>query len=197
MCDFQKAFFFALLCIFLCKRSRHSCSKRYATSQWKFISASGTVGDCSSTSRCVFKAPKLKRRKKFIQAQDNANLEKIKKLRNVVKEIKKDNIQEFYNEERQKREKETTAWKVILYNDDIHNFTYVTDIIVKVIGQISKAKAHTITVEAHSTGQALILSTWRSQAERYCEELQKNGLTVSIIHESQLKEKKKGPDAGS
>ncbi|GAB68864.1 ATP-dependent Clp protease adaptor protein ClpS containing protein [Plasmodium cynomolgi strain B] len=157
MCHFQKAFFFALLCIFLCKRSIHSCSKRYATRQWKFISASGTVGDRSSTSRCVFKAPKLKGRKKFIQAQDNANLEKIKKL----------------------------------------SFTYVTDIIVKVIGQISKAKAHTITVEAHSTGQALILSTWRSQAERYCEELQKNGLTVSIIHESQLKEKKKGLDAGS
>ncbi|SCO75278.1 ATP-dependent Clp protease adaptor protein ClpS, putative [Plasmodium vivax] len=196
MCDFQKAFFFALLCIFLCKRSTHSCSKRFATRQWKFISASGTVGDRSIAGRCVFKAPKaapslypfflfpcqLKGRKNFIQ--------------NVVKEIKKDNIKEFYSEERQKREKETTAWKVILYNDDIHNFTYVTDMIVKVIGQISKAKAHTITVEAHSTGQALILSTWRSQAERYCEELQKNGLTVSIIHESQLKEKKKGPDAG-
>ncbi|CAG9472053.1 unnamed protein product [Plasmodium vivax] len=196
MCDFQKAFFFALLCIFLCKRSTHSCSKRFATRQWKFISASGTVGDRSIAGRCVFKAPKLKGRKNFIQAQDNSNLEKIKKLRNVVKEIKKDNIKEFYSEERQKREKETTAWKVILYNDDIHNFTYVTDMIVKVIGQISKAKAHTITVEAHSTGQALILSTWRSQAERYCEELQKNGLTVSIIHESQLKEKKKGPDAG-
>ncbi|SBT47757.1 ATP-dependent Clp protease adaptor protein ClpS, putative [Plasmodium ovale wallikeri] len=144
--------------------------------------------------------------------------------RNVVKEIKKENIREFYDEEKLKREKETTAWKVILYNDDIHNFTYVTDVIVKVIGQISKAKAHTITVEAHSTGQALILSTWKARAEKYCEgnasfgtfsvhvrihlhkyivaihcdrrsslyyaELQKNGLTVSIIHESQLKGKK-------
>ncbi|SBO21031.1 ATP-dependent Clp protease adaptor protein ClpS, putative [Plasmodium knowlesi strain H] len=198
MCGFQKALFFTLLCIFLCKRSTFSCRKRYATRQWKFISASTTVGDHSgSISRCVFKAPKLKGRKKLIQAQDNSNLEKIKKLRNVVKEIKKDNIKEFYSEEKQKREKETTAWKVILYNDDIHNFTYVTDVIVKVIGQISKAKAHTITVEAHSTGQALILSTWRTQAEKYCEELQKNGLTVSIIHESQLKEKKKDSNAGS
>lgn len=49
------------------------------------------------------------------------------------------------------------------------SFTYVTDVIVKVIGYISKAKAHTITVEAHSTGQALILSTWKAKAEMYCE----------------------------
>ncbi|KJP88174.1 hypothetical protein AK88_02121 [Plasmodium fragile] len=184
MCDFQKAFFFVLLYIFLYKRSTYSCCKRYATGQWKFISASGTVGDRRSSSRCVFKAPKLKGRKKFIQAQDNANLEKIKKLRNVVKEIKKDNAKEFYDEERQKREKETTAWKVILYNDDIHNFTYVTDVIVKVIGQISKAKAHTITVEAHSTGQALVLSTWRSQAERYCEGNNVNMDTYVLMHKN-------------
>ncbi|SBS90393.1 ATP-dependent Clp protease adaptor protein ClpS, putative [Plasmodium malariae] len=168
-----------------------------------------------------FRTSQIKKNKNIIQSKQNANLEEIKKLRQVIKEIKKDNIEEFYDEEKKKREKETTAWKVILYNDDIHNFTYVTDVIVKVIGQISKAKAHTITVEAHSTGQALILSTWKSKAEKYCEgniimdtyldirtyvyddvfknincthsyfiELQKNGLTVSIIHESQLKSKK-------
>ncbi|ETW17225.1 hypothetical protein PFFVO_04050 [Plasmodium falciparum Vietnam Oak-Knoll (FVO)] len=105
---------------------------------------------------------------------------------NVIKEIKKDNIKEADEHEKKEREKETSAWKVILYNDDIHNFTYVTDVIVKVVGQISKAKAHTITVEAHSTGQALILSTWKSKAEKYCQ-----GNTHTFIKLYIKKKKKK------
>ncbi|GAW83406.1 ATP-dependent Clp protease adaptor protein ClpS [Plasmodium gonderi] len=197
MHNYSKTFLFVLLCIFLCKRSTRSYSINYITRYCKFINTSQKIRNTSNTSRHVFKDNKLKRRNIIIEAQNNENLEKVKKLRNVIKEIKKDNIKEFYDEEKEKREKETTAWKVILYNDDIHNFTYVTDVIVKVVGQISKAKAHTITVEAHSTGQALILSTWRSKAEKYCEELQKNGLTVSIIHESQLKDKKRNPDKNS
>lgn len=131
-----------------------------------------------------------KKREFSIYTIENGSLEKIKKLRKVVSEIKRENLQEIDEIEKKKREQETTAWKVILYNDDIHTFTYVADSIVEVIGQISKAKAHTITVEAHGNGQALILSTWKSQAEKYCEQLQKRGLTVSIIHESQLKQKK-------
>ncbi|SBT82364.1 ATP-dependent Clp protease adapter protein ClpS, putative [Plasmodium ovale] len=182
-----KTFFCVLLCILFCKSSS-SYNKKYANDKWNFINL-GKVQTING-SRFVHQPEELKKKKKSIEAKQNTNLEKIKKLRNVVKEIKKENIREFYDEEKLKREKETTAWKVILYNDDIHNFTYVTDVIVKVIGQISKAKAHTITVEAHSTGQALILSTWKARAEKYCEELQKNGLTVSIIHESQLKGKK-------
>ncbi|SBS88183.1 ATP-dependent Clp protease adaptor protein ClpS, putative [Plasmodium ovale curtisi] len=175
-----------------------SYNKKYANDKWNFINL-GKVQTING-HRFVHQPEELKKKKKSIEAKQNTNLEKIKKLRNVIKEIKKENIGEFYDEEKLKREKETTAWKVILYNDDIHNFTYVTDVIVKVIGQISKAKAHTITVEAHSTGQALILSTWRAQAEKYCEgnasfELQKNGLTVSIIHESQLKGKKNQDNA--
>ncbi|SCQ16842.1 ATP-dependent Clp protease adapter protein ClpS, putative [Plasmodium ovale] len=183
-----KTFFCVLLCILFCKSSS-SYNKKYANDKWNFINL-GKVQTING-HRFVHQPEELK----SIEAKQNTNLEKIKKLRNVIKEIKKENIGEFYDEEKLKREKETTAWKVILYNDDIHNFTYVTDVIVKVIGQISKAKAHTITVEAHSTGQALILSTWRAQAEKYCEELQKNGLTVSIIHESQLKGKKNQDNA--
>ncbi|ETW47613.1 hypothetical protein PFMALIP_04306 [Plasmodium falciparum MaliPS096_E11] len=104
-----------------------------------------------------------------------------KKTKNVIKEIKKDNIKEADEHEKKEREKETSAWKVILYNDDIHNFTYVTDVIVKVVGQISKAKAHTITVEAHSTGQALILSTWKSKAEKYCQVICINGTIIQTL----------------
>ncbi|SCP03314.1 ATP-dependent Clp protease adaptor protein ClpS, putative [Plasmodium malariae] len=190
MYKYVKSFFLLLLYILFCKCT-NSYNKKYIDRQWNFVNVSSKIQN-SNNNIYIFKAFKsqIKKNKNIIQSKQNANLEEIKKLRQVIKEIKKDNIEEFYDEEKKKREKETTAWKVILYNDDIHNFTYVTDVIVKVIGQISKAKAHTITVEAHSTGQALILSTWKSKAEKYCEELQKNGLTVSIIHESQLKSKK-------
>ncbi|CRG97591.1 ATP-dependent Clp protease adaptor protein ClpS, putative [Plasmodium gallinaceum] len=188
MYKYLKAFFFVLY-IFLCK-STYSHNKIYMKYHCNFIFSSLKLHNLNNT-RKIFKPLKVKKKKYSIYVNENLNLEKINKLRNVVKEIKKDNIKEFDEEEKKKRESETTAWKVILYNDDIHNFTYVTDTIVKVIGQISKAKAHTITVEAHSTGQALVLSTWKAKAEKYCEELQKNGLTVSIIHESQLKNKKK------
>ncbi|CRH02451.1 ATP-dependent Clp protease adaptor protein ClpS, putative [Plasmodium relictum] len=188
MYKYLKTFFFVLY-ILLCKNT-HSHNKIYIKYHWNFIFSSLKLENINSTGK-IFKPFKLKKKKFILYVNQNVNLEKINKLRNVIKEIKKDNIKEFDEEEKKKRENETTAWKVILYNDDIHNFTYVTDTIVKVIGQISKAKAHTITVEAHSTGQALVLSTWKTKAEKYCEELQKNGLTVSIIHESQLKNKKK------
>lgn len=137
-------------------------------------------------------APLLKSKKRefLVYSSEHGHLEKIKKLRKVVSEIRREHLEEADDLEKKKREKETTAWKVILYNDEIHTFTYVADCIVEVIGQISKAKAHTIAVEAHGNGQALILSTWRTQAERYCEQLQKMGLTVSVIHEDQLKQKK-------
>ncbi|VWU51935.1 ATP-dependent Clp protease adapter protein ClpS, putative [Hepatocystis sp. ex Piliocolobus tephrosceles] len=180
-----KTFCFFVLCVLFCKRI-NSYNNIKINIQWKLINRKKTQSTHSILSK--------KKRKNVLGAQNNMNLEKIKQLRKVSKEIKKKNILEINEEEKQKREKETTAWKVILYNDDIHNFTHVTDVIVKVIEHISKAKAHTITVKAHSTGQALICSTWKAQAEKYCEELQKNGLTVSIIHESQLKSTKNKSD---
>ncbi|SCM26110.1 ATP-dependent Clp protease adaptor protein ClpS, putative [Plasmodium chabaudi adami] len=185
MTKYLNILFFALLYIYFFKRT-YTYNKQNFNNHLNFINSQKFK--IISNHRYIYNSPlKSKNKKNVIYATGDANLENIKKLRNVVKDIKKENKREYEDEEKLKREKEAYAWKVILYNDDIHNFTYVTDVIVKVIGYISKAKAHTITVEAHSTGQALILSTWKAKAEMYCEELQKNGLTVSIIHESQLK----------
>lgn len=44
--------------------------------------------------------------------------------RNVIKDIKKESKREYADEEKLKREKEAYAWKVILYNDDIHKYGY-------------------------------------------------------------------------
>ncbi|EUD74258.1 hypothetical protein YYG_00205 [Plasmodium vinckei petteri] len=183
MTKYLNILFFTLLYIYFFKRT-YTYNKQYFNNHLNFINSQKFK--IINNHRYIYNSP-LKNKKNVTYATGDANLENIKKLRHVVKDIKKENKREYEDEEKLKREKEAYAWKVILYNDDIHNFTYVTDVIVKVIGYISKAKAHTITVEAHSTGQALILSTWKAKAEMYCEELQKNGLTVSIIHESQLK----------
>ncbi|SOV81146.1 ATP-dependent Clp protease adaptor protein ClpS, putative [Plasmodium sp. gorilla clade G3] len=191
MFKYLKPFFLCIiLLLLLIYKCTHSYNIKNKNSPLNFMNSRVRINNVDKNKNISFPR-ELQKRPSLVYTQKNFNLEKIKKLRNVIKEIKKDNIKEVDEHEKKEREKETSAWKVILYNDDIHNFTYVTDVIVKVVGQISKAKAHTITVEAHSTGQALILSTWKSKAEKYCQELQQNGLTVSIIHESQLKDKQK------
>ncbi|GBE62211.1 ATP-dependent Clp protease adaptor, putative [Babesia ovata] len=98
------------------------------------------------------------------------------------------------DEAKKDRQAETIAWKIVLYNDDIHrwskmlaqtlscSFAYVTDALVSAVPQLSHQVAHTITVEAHNSGQATILATWKRKAEYYCAELQKRGLTVCAIH---------------
>ncbi|KAK2198062.1 bifunctional ATP-dependent Clp protease adaptor protein ClpS/Adaptor protein ClpS [Babesia duncani] len=106
------------------------------------------------------------------------------KMSETIKGIKKQKEMTISTESAEDREKETTAWRVMLYNDDIHSFTYVTECLARCVPQLTLAKAHTITVHAHKTGQATILHTWRDKANAYCQELQKCGLTVCAIYDS-------------
>lgn len=93
--------------------------------------------------------------------------------------------------EREKRKKRTKEWRVILCNDDLHTFKYVTESIVEVIPIITRAKAHTITVEAHKSGMATVLSTWKQKAEQYSEALQRKGLSVSLAPDKDFDRNKK------
>jgi ATP-dependent Clp protease adapter protein ClpS len=71
-------------------------------------------------------------------------------------------------------------WSVLLHNDDVHTFDYVTECIVKVVKTLHKRKAYAVTVEAHSRGIAVVTMTFKQQAKIFCLQLQKYGLTVSI-----------------
>jgi ATP-dependent Clp protease adapter protein ClpS len=83
------------------------------------------------------------------------------------------------------REKEKTAkepmWRVLLHNDNIHTFDYVTYTLVKVVKTLTRYKAHRITVHAHKAGVATVTTTWKQLAEEYCQGLQREGLTSSIM----------------
>eukprot|EP00310_Coccolithus_braarudii_P019818 CAMPEP_0183337352 /NCGR_PEP_ID=MMETSP0164_2-20130417/5019_1 /TAXON_ID=221442 /ORGANISM="Coccolithus pelagicus ssp braarudi, Strain PLY182g" /LENGTH=143 /DNA_ID=CAMNT_0025507025 /DNA_START=193 /DNA_END=624 /DNA_ORIENTATION=- len=83
--------------------------------------------------------------------------------------------------ERSKEEVENEpSWRVLLHNDDVHTFDYVTMAITNVVKTITRKKAHRITVQCHSMGTATVTTTWKQMAKTYCLKLQKYGLTSSI-----------------
>jgi len=71
-------------------------------------------------------------------------------------------------------------WRVLLHNDEIHTFEYVTESIVKVCPQLTKKKAFQITRTTHTAGVATVTTVWKQLAEQMCLGLQTYGLTVSI-----------------
>ena len=75
-------------------------------------------------------------------------------------------------------------WRVILHNDEIHSFEYVTQCITRVINWLTLSKAYDITIQAHSNDMSTIVVVWKNIAEHYCLNLQKVGLTVSIVPDS-------------
>lgn len=116
-------------------------------------------------------------------SQDSREFKRMK-LRETLENIKLDKESLKSTETKEDREKEVNSWRVVLYNDDIHNFNYVTESISTCIPQLSLATAYTITMEAHKMGQATILYTWKDKAEAYCREMQKFGLTVCSINDT-------------
>jgi ATP-dependent Clp protease adaptor protein ClpS len=70
-------------------------------------------------------------------------------------------------------------YKVILHNDDKNDFDHVIATIMMLCG-LNKQDAELRTVEAHSTGCALLLVTHRERAELFVEQFQSRSLTVTI-----------------
>ncbi|CAE8673474.1 unnamed protein product [Polarella glacialis] len=83
-------------------------------------------------------------------------------------------------------------WRVLLHNDDIHTFEYVTNCLTKVVQHLTRRKAYNITWEAHSSGKATVACVWKALAEQFCVKLQQDGLTVSIAPDSKFEGNKGG-----
>mmetsp|Transcript_113514 Transcript_113514/g.177522 ORF Transcript_113514/g.177522 Transcript_113514/m.177522 type:complete len:201 (+) Transcript_113514:58-660(+) len=94
-----------------------------------------------------------------------------------MQERKRNYEAKTFTQEQIKSEK---PWDVLLHNDDVHTFEYVNDAITSVVPTISKAKAHDICIQVHTTGIGKVTSTWKQKAKVYCMSLQRSGLTVSI-----------------
>ena len=71
-------------------------------------------------------------------------------------------------------------WQVILHNDSIHWAHDVARWLVASVPGLSSEDAWQITLEAHNTGRAVVITCPREAAELYHERLQSYGLTVTI-----------------
>ncbi len=80
--------------------------------------------------------------------------------------------------ETQTRVRHLPPYKVILHNDDVNSFEHVI-VAILTITPLKEVQAVECTIEAHETGQALLLVTNRERAELYVEQFQTKKLTVT------------------
>lgn len=71
-------------------------------------------------------------------------------------------------------------YAVILHNDDVHAMVEVIQALRRSIPGISTMKATRIMLEAHNSGQAVVIICPLEQAEYYQQRLQTYGLTVTV-----------------
>lgn len=71
-------------------------------------------------------------------------------------------------------------WNVILHNDWENSMPRVVMILKKVIPGMGYKKATRIMLQAHTTGRAVVKSCHKELAELYKEQLQGEGLTISL-----------------
>lgn len=69
-------------------------------------------------------------------------------------------------------------YKVILHNDDVNTFEHVILTILR-LTPLKPPEAVARTIEAHETGQSLLLVTTQERAELYVEQFASFGLTVT------------------
>lgn len=75
------------------------------------------------------------------------------------------------------RETDTTArtklaprWKVILHNDDVTTFEFVTELLLTLFNK-RREEALKLTYEVHYSGQAVVEITSRERAELYVDQV--------------------------
>lgn len=81
------------------------------------------------------------------------------------------------------RVEQLPPWKVILHNDDVNTFEHVIATIVK-LTPLKPEDAVERALEAHETGQSLLLVTHRERAELYCEQFRTFKIEVTCEPEA-------------
>ncbi len=77
-----------------------------------------------------------------------------------------------------KKTRRLPPFKVILHNDDVNPFEYVILTILK-LTPLKEVEAVQRTLEAHETGQSVLLITTKERAELYVEQFASCKLTVT------------------
>ncbi|MFO7571604.1 MAG: ATP-dependent Clp protease adaptor ClpS [Gaiellaceae bacterium] len=74
-------------------------------------------------------------------------------------------------------------WRVIVLNDDHNTFQGVAFALSSVLPGVSYERGMALANRIHSTGQAIVWSGHREQAEHYWSELGGHGLTMAPLEQ--------------
>ena len=72
-------------------------------------------------------------------------------------------------------------WRVIVLNDDHNTFDHVANALARYIPGVSVSQGYAIADRIHNSGQAVVWSGVREQAELYWEQLRDEGLTMAPL----------------
>jgi ATP-dependent Clp protease adaptor protein ClpS len=72
-------------------------------------------------------------------------------------------------------------WRVIVLNDDFNTFDHVAETISRVIPGVSLAEGYRFADRIHNTGQAIVWSGGREDAEEHWRQLDEAGLTMAPL----------------
>ena len=72
-------------------------------------------------------------------------------------------------------------WRVIVLNDDFNTFDHVAETLSRVIPGVTLADGYRLADQIHNTGQAIVWSGQREDAEQYWERLDAAGLTMAPL----------------
>ncbi len=71
-------------------------------------------------------------------------------------------------------------FRVILHNDDVNSMDHVVQALMKTVLSLSEDDATIIMAEAHTKGQASVITCPKEPAEHYRDGLETFGLTATI-----------------
>ena len=72
-------------------------------------------------------------------------------------------------------------WRVIVLNDDFNTFDHVAETISRVIPGVTLAEGYRFADRIHNTGQAIVWSGPREDAEQHWSQLDEAGLTMAPL----------------
>jgi ATP-dependent Clp protease adaptor protein ClpS len=72
-------------------------------------------------------------------------------------------------------------WRVIVLNDDFNTFDHVAETLARVVPGLSLADGYRFADQIHNTGQAIVWSGAREDAEQYWNRLDAAGLTMAPL----------------
>jgi ATP-dependent Clp protease adaptor protein ClpS len=72
-------------------------------------------------------------------------------------------------------------WRVIVLNDNFNTFDHVAETLARVIPAVTLADGYRFADQIHNTGQAIVWSGPREDAQQYWERLDAAGLTMAPL----------------